>query len=173
VAGARAIILIAENERQETKLVRPRSEGGDDLDGLWNDDLHHSAVVALTGQHEAYYSDYRGRPQELISAAKYGYLFQGQPYTWQEAPRGMPTMASVRLPLLGSSKTTISLQTRLVGNGSVSKPHRAVSRHDCAPIARALDANDFSGPGVWGLDAFPFLCRHVRRLAPGNSSGTA
>jgi len=90
-AGERAIILIAENERQETKLVRPRSEGGDDLDGLWNDDLHHSAVVALTGQHEAYYSDYRGRPQELISAAKYGYLFQGQPYTWQEAPRGMPT----------------------------------------------------------------------------------
>ena len=37
-------------------------------------------MVALTGQHEAYYSDYRGRPQEFISAAKYGYLFQGQPY---------------------------------------------------------------------------------------------
>jgi maltooligosyltrehalose trehalohydrolase len=90
-AGDRSIILIAENEPQDTKLVRPRSEGGDDLDGLWNDDMHHSAMVALTGQHEAYYSDYRGRPQELISSAKYGYLFQGQPYIWQEAPRGMPT----------------------------------------------------------------------------------
>jgi maltooligosyltrehalose trehalohydrolase len=90
-AGDRSIILVAENEPQDTKLVRPRSEGGDDLDGLWNDDLHHSALVALTGCHEAYYSDYRGRPQELISAAKYGYLFQGQPYGWQEAPRGMPT----------------------------------------------------------------------------------
>jgi maltooligosyltrehalose trehalohydrolase len=90
-AGDRSIILVAENEPQETKLVRPRQEGGDDLDGLWNDDMHHSAMVALTGQHEAYYSDYRGRPQEFISAAKYGYLFQGQPYTWQEAPRGMPT----------------------------------------------------------------------------------
>ncbi|HEV2840774.1 MAG TPA: malto-oligosyltrehalose trehalohydrolase [Chthoniobacterales bacterium] len=90
-AGNRSIILVAENEPQETKLVRPRSEGGDDLDGLWNDDLHHSAMVALSGQHEAYYSDYRGRPQEFISAAKYGYLFQGQPYGWQEAPRGMPT----------------------------------------------------------------------------------
>jgi maltooligosyltrehalose trehalohydrolase len=90
-AGGRSIILIAENEPQETKLVRPHSEGGDDLDGLWNDDLHHSALVALTGHHEAYYSDYRGRPQEFISAAKYGYLFQGQPYMWQEAPRGMPT----------------------------------------------------------------------------------
>jgi len=90
-AGARSIILIAENEPQETKLVRPPSEGGDDLDALWNDDMHHSAMVALTGRHEAYYTDYRGRPQEFISATKYGYLFQGQPYLWQEAPRGMPT----------------------------------------------------------------------------------
>jgi maltooligosyltrehalose trehalohydrolase len=90
-AGDRSIILVAENEPQETKLVRPRSEGGDDLDGLWNDDMHHSALVALTGRHEAYYTDYRGRPQEFISAAKYGYLFQGQPYIWQEAPRGLPT----------------------------------------------------------------------------------
>jgi len=90
-AGDRSIILIAENEPQDTKLVRPRNEGGDDLDALWNDDMHHSVMVALTGHHEAYYSDYRGQPQEFISAAKYGYLYQGQPYMWQEAPRGMPT----------------------------------------------------------------------------------
>ena len=87
-AGERSIILVAENERQEGKLIRPRSEGGDDLDGVWNDDLHHSAFVALTGRREAYYTDYLGAPQEFISAAKYGYLFQGQPYSWQQAPRG-------------------------------------------------------------------------------------
>ena len=90
-AGERAIVLIAENEPQEAKLIKPRSEGGDDLDALWNDDWHHSAAVALTGNREAYYTDYLGLPQEFISAAKYGYLFQGQPYAWQEAPRGYPT----------------------------------------------------------------------------------
>ncbi len=89
-AGERSIVLIAENEKQEAKMARKRSEGGDDLDGLWNDDWHHAALVALTGRSEAYYSDYTGRPQEFISAAKYGYLFQGQPYSWQEAPRGYP-----------------------------------------------------------------------------------
>ena len=93
-AGKRSLILIAENEAQETKLIRARSEGGDDLDGLLNDDLHHTAVVALTGRNEAYYTDYRGAPQEFISAAKYGYLFQGQPYSWQEAPRGTPTFGA-------------------------------------------------------------------------------
>jgi maltooligosyltrehalose trehalohydrolase len=87
-AGGRPTILIAENEPQDTRLVRPLADNGYGLDGLWNDDFHHSAMVALTGKAEAYYSDTRGEPQELISAAKYGYLFQGQHYDWQRKPRG-------------------------------------------------------------------------------------
>ena len=91
-AGKRSILLFAENELQEAKLIRTRKQGGDDLDGVWNDDWHHAAVVALTGRNEAYYTDYRGCPQEFISAAKYGYLYQGQAYSWQEAPRGYPSL---------------------------------------------------------------------------------
>jgi len=90
-AGSRSIILIAENDRQEAKMVRPRIEGGDDLDGMWNDDFHHSAVVALTGRKQAYFGDYRGTPQEFISAAKYGFLYQGQALSWQKASRGSST----------------------------------------------------------------------------------
>jgi maltooligosyltrehalose trehalohydrolase len=89
-AGQRSLVLVAENERQEAKVARSRDVGGDDLDGLWNDDWHHSTIVALTGRNEAYLTDYLGRPQEFISAAKYGYLYQGQLYAWQEAPRGLP-----------------------------------------------------------------------------------
>jgi len=87
-AGARSILLIAENDLQEAKMVRPRTEGGDDLDGMWNDDFHHSAVVALTGRKQAYFCDYRATPQEFISAAKYGFLYQGQALSWQKALRG-------------------------------------------------------------------------------------
>ena len=90
-AGERSIILIAENDRQEARMVRPRSEGGDDLDGMWNDDFHHSAVVALTGRNQAYFCDYRGTPQEFISAAKYGFLYQGQALSWRKALRGSST----------------------------------------------------------------------------------
>ena len=61
------------------------------LDGLWNDDFHHTAMVALTGRSEAYYSDYRGTPQEFVSSAKYGFLYQGQRYKWQRHRRGTPT----------------------------------------------------------------------------------
>ncbi|MGB9475011.1 MAG: malto-oligosyltrehalose trehalohydrolase [Candidatus Udaeobacter sp.] len=91
-AGARSIILIAENDRQEAKMVRPSREGGDDLDGMWNDDFHHSTIVALTGRKEAYFSDYQGAPQEFISAAKYGFLYQGQALSWRKALRGSSTL---------------------------------------------------------------------------------
>lgn len=90
-AGSRSIVVIAENERQDTRLTRSLSCAGYGLDALWNDDFHHTAVVALTGRREAYYSDHRGTPQELISAAKYGYLFQGQRYAWQRHGRGTRT----------------------------------------------------------------------------------
>jgi maltooligosyltrehalose trehalohydrolase len=84
------VILVNENEPQETRLVRPVEDGGYGLDGLWNDDFHHTAMVALTGRNEAYYTDYLGSPQEFVSAAKYGYLYQGQWYRWQKKRRGTP-----------------------------------------------------------------------------------
>jgi maltooligosyltrehalose trehalohydrolase len=90
-AGERSIVLIAENDLQEAKMAQPRSEGGDDLDGMYNDDFHHSAVVALTDRNQAYFGDYRGMPQEFISAAKYGFLYQGQARSWRKALRGTPT----------------------------------------------------------------------------------
>ncbi len=90
-ARGRSLLLVAENEAQEARLVRPREQGGYGLDALWNDDFHHSAVVAVAGRNEAYYTDYRGTPQELISAVKWGYLYQGQRYRWQHRRRGEPT----------------------------------------------------------------------------------
>ncbi|MDB5390130.1 MAG: treZ, partial [Planctomycetaceae bacterium] len=87
-ANDRSTIIVAENEPQEVQLVKKVTEGGFGADALWNDDFHHSAMVALTGHSEAYYTDYRGTPQEFISAAKYGYLYQGQWYDWQKKRRG-------------------------------------------------------------------------------------
>jgi maltooligosyltrehalose trehalohydrolase len=90
-AHGRATLLIAENEPQHVRLVRPAEQGGYGMDALWNDDLHHTAIVALTGRNEAYYSDYLGAPQEIVSAVKWGYLYQGQRYRWQQKRRGTPT----------------------------------------------------------------------------------
>jgi maltooligosyltrehalose trehalohydrolase len=87
-APERRKVISAENEPQNTRLVRPVEAGGYGIDAVYNDDFHHAAMVALTGRADAYYHDHLGQPQEFVSAAKWGFLFQGQYYAWQKAPRG-------------------------------------------------------------------------------------
>lgn len=89
-AGHRRTIIVSENEPQHVRLLRDEAAGGYGHDALWNDDFHHLARVAATGRNEAYYTDYTGTPQEFVSAAKYGPLYQGQWYHWQHKPRGTP-----------------------------------------------------------------------------------
>ena len=91
-AGNRSVYIVAESEPQDTTIVRPAEGGGYGADALWNDDYHHTAVVALTGKREAYYLDYTGTPQEFVSSVKYGYLYQGQWYGWQKQRRGTPAL---------------------------------------------------------------------------------
>jgi maltooligosyltrehalose trehalohydrolase len=124
-ARGREAIVVGENEPQEVRLVLAPERGGYGLDGLWNDDFHHSAMVTLTGRSEAYYSDYRGTPQEFISAAKYGFLYQGQRYKWQRKRRGTPTFGL-------SPQTFINF----------------IQNHDqIANSARGLRAHQLSDPG--------------------------
>ena len=91
-AGSRLTLVVGENEPQHAELARLPQQGGYGLDALWNDDFHHSAMVALTGRHEAYYGDYRGNAGEFVAAATRGFLFQGQYSRWQKQPRGTPAL---------------------------------------------------------------------------------
>ena len=90
-AAGRKTLVVAENEHQDPRLLRPIEQGGYGLDAAWNDDFHHAARVAMTGHAEYYYSDYQGTPQELISAVKWGYLYQGQWNARQQVRRGGPS----------------------------------------------------------------------------------
>ncbi|QEH31602.1 Malto-oligosyltrehalose trehalohydrolase [Aquisphaera giovannonii] len=90
-AGPRSVLIIGEDEPQESRLLRPRDRGGFGLDALWNDDFHHVHASALTRCGEGYYADYRGTPQEFVSLWKHGVLYQGQMNLRQGKPRGMPT----------------------------------------------------------------------------------
>ncbi len=93
-ARPRSVLVVAENEPQDTKLIRPEAAGGYGLDALWNDDFHHSLMVAATGNREGYFLDYLGSSQELLSCLKYGFLYQGQWYAWQKQRRGGSTLGT-------------------------------------------------------------------------------
>jgi len=139
-APGRITFVVGENEQQEARLVRPPEAGGYGLDALWNDDFHHSAMVALTGHHEAYYSDYRGRPGEFVAAAKYGFLYQGQRYQWQKKARGTPSLD------LAAECFVVFLQNhdQIANSGSGQRVH-ALANPGCL---RAMTAYFLLMPGI-------------------------
>ncbi len=131
VAGGRRLLLIGENEPQDTNLLRGAAFGGLGLDALWNDDFHHSAVVALTGRRQAYYSDYHGTANEWLSCAKHGFLFQGQRSGWQKHRRGRSTrglpMASFVAFLENHDQVANSLWGTRLWKNSNPGCHRAMT----------------------------------------------
>lgn len=130
-AGGRNILVTAENEPQRIELVAPPERGGAGLDALWNDDFHHTMVVALTGRKEAYYSDYCGSPQEIVSAARHGFLYQGQQSRWQNNPRGTPSLATEHARFIcyieSHDQVANSLWGRRLGRLTSPGRHRAAT----------------------------------------------
>ena len=152
-ARGRGTIVVAENEAQTSRLVRPVDAGGNGLDMLWNDDYHHSAMVVLSGHNEAYYTDFSGSPQEFVSAAKWGYLFQGQRFKWQKNRRGAPA---------------IGLEPRCFVNFLQNHDQIANSARGqalpCPGVARPLPGTDrLDDPDAGNADALPG--RRVRGVA--------
>ncbi len=139
-ARGRVTILIGENEPQHATMVRPVEQGGCGLDAIWNDDFHHSAMVALTGRNEAYYTDYRGTPQEFVSAMKHGFLYQGQWYRWQGKRRGMPAFGLPRPAFV----TFIQNHDQIANSGKGLRAHALTSPGRC----KAMTALTLLGPGT-------------------------
>ena len=165
-AGRRSIVIVAENEPQNTDLLRPVQDGGFGLDGVWNDDLHHSALVAATGRNEAYYQDYLGTPQELIAAAKYGYLFQGQRYAASRHNRGVPAL----------DMKPAAFVTFTENHDQVANSARGLRLHQLAgpSLTRAITAYSLLMPGTpmlfqgqefWSSKPFCFFADHHPELA--------
>jgi maltooligosyltrehalose trehalohydrolase len=91
-ADRRSILVIAESEPQDVRMLRRPEQGGYGMDMAWNDDFHHMAMVRATGRREAYYTDYFGSAREFVAALRWGYLYQGQRYQWQGKRRGTPAL---------------------------------------------------------------------------------
>lgn len=87
-ADSRSVVLIAEDNANDVRLIRPAEAGGFGLDAVWADDFHHSIHVLLTGQREGYYEDFEGKAAEVARAIESGFVYQGQPSPRLGRPRG-------------------------------------------------------------------------------------
>jgi maltooligosyltrehalose trehalohydrolase len=73
----RSLVLIAESDLNDPRLVYPSANGGYGLDAHWADDFHHALHRAMTAESVGYYVDFNGIA-DLAKALREGYVYQGQ-----------------------------------------------------------------------------------------------
>lgn len=81
---------VAEDDRNEARILAPTSEGGMGFDGVWADDFHHSVRVTLTGEDHSYLGNFEGGALEISTILKEGWLYRGQKTRTTGKPRGTP-----------------------------------------------------------------------------------
>jgi len=54
----RELVLVAESDTNDPKLVTSREAGGYGLTAQWSDDFHHAVHAAVTGERQGYYCDF-------------------------------------------------------------------------------------------------------------------
>lgn len=166
-AGKRSIVIFAENDEQQASLARPTERGGHGLDAVWNDDFHHSARIAATGRSEGYYASAKGTAQELVSAVKWGYLFQGQLYASRKRPRGEPAFdlpaQAFTIFLENHDQVSNSAQGLRLHQLTSPRIHRALTALLLlAPATPLL----FQGQEFAASAPFVFFADHDPELAP-------
>ena len=73
----RPLLLIAESDLNDSRVIRRRENGGHGLHAQWADDFHHCLHTLITGQGRGYYADFKGVDQ-LVTAIREGYV-----YSWK------------------------------------------------------------------------------------------
>ena len=73
----RHLVLIAESDLNDPRIIRPRLLGGCGIHAQWSDDFHHALHAMLTGEREGYYEDF-GLLEDLSSVMQQPYIYAGK-----------------------------------------------------------------------------------------------
>lgn len=88
--GGREVLVLADNELNDSKLVMPPNEGGRGLSAVWADDFCYEVRRLIAGDEDGCFVDYRGTVAELVDLLRDGWLYQGQLSRVHHTPRGTP-----------------------------------------------------------------------------------
>ena len=72
----RQLVLIAESDLNDPRIIRPCEIGGYGIDAQWADDFHHALHAILTGERSGYYSDF-GTLDQLAKALRQAFVYDG------------------------------------------------------------------------------------------------
>ncbi|HUF91415.1 MAG TPA: malto-oligosyltrehalose trehalohydrolase, partial [Candidatus Limnocylindria bacterium] len=85
----RHLVLIAESDLNDPRVVRGREAGGHGMDAQWSDDFHHALHVALTGERGGYYEDFESL-RHLAEALEHTFVYRGTYSAHRRRTHGRP-----------------------------------------------------------------------------------
>ncbi|MBC7927313.1 MAG: malto-oligosyltrehalose trehalohydrolase [Bryobacteraceae bacterium] len=85
----RHLVLIAESDLNDPRIVRSREAGGYGIDAQWSDDFHHAVHTILTGENKSYYSDF-GSIADLAKTYNEVFVYNGNASPSRRRPHGRP-----------------------------------------------------------------------------------
>jgi maltooligosyltrehalose trehalohydrolase len=87
----RHLVLVAESDLNDPRVVRPPEVGGYGIDAQWNEDFHHALHAVLTGERQGYYIDF-GKPSDLARALTKGFVNDGRYSLYRRRHHGRPAV---------------------------------------------------------------------------------
>ena len=111
----RSLVVIAENDTNDPRLVHSPACGGYGLDAHWCDDFHHALHAFFTGEHDGYYADFAGGLADLAAVLREGYLYQGQYSSFRQCRRGRPPVGLAPHQLIVFSQNHDQIGNRAFG----------------------------------------------------------
>jgi len=89
-ATGRRLVLIAESDLNDPRVVMPREAGGFGIDAQWSDDFHHALFAVLSPQsRDGYYCDF-GSMEQLAKALKETFVYDGNYSNYRKRVHGRP-----------------------------------------------------------------------------------
>jgi maltooligosyltrehalose trehalohydrolase len=85
----RHLVLIAESDLNDPRLVRPPEIGGYGLAAQWSDDFHHALHAVLTGERAGYYGDF-GAAADLAQSFTNAFVYDGRYSRFRDRRHGRP-----------------------------------------------------------------------------------
>ena len=110
----RELVLIAESDMNDPRLIRPAARGGLGLDAHWVDDLHHALHRHFTGETAGYYEDFHGLA-DVAAALRRGYVYQGQYSAFRRRRHGRPPAGTTADQLVVCSQNHDQIGNRARG----------------------------------------------------------
>ena len=90
-AVARRLVLIAESDLNDPRVVTPREAGGLGIDAQWSDDFHHALFSVLCPEETiGYYADF-GSLAQLAKALQQTFVYDGIYSRYRNRIHGRPT----------------------------------------------------------------------------------